>query len=368
MPPTSPDTGFLRIEGVSKHYGSLHALEEINLQIGAGEIFALLGASGSGKSTLLGILAGLNQPDSGQVYLADTDLLSLPANRRPVNMMFQSYALFPHMTVEKNIAFGLQQEKESLTKEYIAERVSKMLDLVDMRDYAQRKPQQLSGGQQQRVALARSLAKSPKLLLLDEPMGSLDKKLRTKMQFELASIIEEAEVTCVMVTHDQEEAMTMAHRIAVMEGGKILQVGSSREVYEKPHNRYAAEFIGVANVLTGKLVREEDDQLTIDCGQVARNLMITCQRQGELAQTIELVIRPEHIEISSHEPKQSDNKVCGVIEDMAYYGSHYYYRVVLDSGYVFQVHRSNDELHKGENLTWEQRVWLRWSAEAIIIL
>ena len=234
-------TPLLEIRNLTKSYDGQHAVDDVSLTIYKGEIFALLGASGCGKSTLLRMLAGFEQPSAGQIMLDGVDLSQVPPYLRPINMMFQSYALFPHMTVEQNIAFGLKQDK--LPKAEIASRVNEMLGLVHMQEFAKRKPHQLSGGQRQRVALARSLAKRPKLLLLDEPMGALDKKLRDRMQLEVVDILERVGVTCVMVTHDQEEAMTMAGRIAIMNRGKFVQIGEPEEIYEHPTTRYSAEFI-----------------------------------------------------------------------------------------------------------------------------
>ncbi|HHX4428510.1 TPA: ABC transporter ATP-binding protein, partial [Burkholderia contaminans] len=247
-----PNDAFVRIENVVKKFGDSTAVDNVNLTIAKNELFALLGSSGCGKSTLLRMLAGLETATSGKIFVDGEDLASLPPYRRPVNMMFQSYALFPHMTVESNVAFGLKQE--GTPKQEIKERVADALALVQMSKYAQRKPHQLSGGQQQRVALARSLVKRPKLLLLDEPMSALDKKIRQKTQLELVNIIEKVDVTCVMVTHDQEEAMTMASRLAVMSEGKIVQIGAPGEVYEFPNSRFSAEFIGSTNLFEGRVV------------------------------------------------------------------------------------------------------------------
>lgn len=251
----------LQIEGVSKSFDDTLAVDQVSLSIRQGEIFALLGGSGSGKSTLLRMLAGFEKPSAGRIILDGKDITDLPPYERPINMMFQSYALFPHMTVEQNIAFGLKQDK--LSKAEIEQRVAEMLKLVKMEKFAKRKPHQLSGGQRQRVALARSLAKRPKLLLLDEPMGALDKKLRTEMQLEVVDIIEKVGVTCVLVTHDQEEAMTMAERIAIMADGWIVQVGSPVDIYESPNSRMIAEFIGSVNLFEAEVTEDEADSLSL---------------------------------------------------------------------------------------------------------
>ncbi len=258
----SQDLPMLQIQNVTKTFDGALAVDHVSLDIPKGEIFALLGASGSGKSTLLRMLAGFEKPTSGQIILGGQDITNLPPYERPINMMFQSYALFPHMTVEQNIAYGLKQD--NLPKQEINAKVNEMLNLVHMTQYARRKPHQLSGGQRQRVALARSLAKQPQLLLLDEPMGALDKKLRTRMQLELVEIIEQVGVTCLMVTHDQEEAMTMAHRIAIMDAGWIVQVGTPTDIYETPNSRMAAEFIGSINMFEGQITQDEADHVVIE--------------------------------------------------------------------------------------------------------
>ncbi|MDX1267049.1 MAG: polyamine ABC transporter ATP-binding protein, partial [Oceanisphaera sp.] len=255
--PASDVAPFLEIRGLTKLYDGQPAVDDVSLGVMRGEVFALLGASGCGKSTLLRMLAGFEPPSRGEILLDGVDIAEVPPYDRPINMMFQSYALFPHMTVEANIAFGLKQDR--LPRAEVVERVEQMLKLVHMETFAKRKPHQLSGGQRQRVALARSLAIRPKLLLLDEPMGALDKKLREEMQLELVNIIEQVGVTCVMVTHDQEEAMTMAGRIAVMNKGRLIQVGEPLDVYEFPNCRYSAEFIGSINVFEGRLEANEAD-------------------------------------------------------------------------------------------------------------
>ncbi len=257
---------FLQIKNIVKEFDGHRAVDNVSLDIAKGEVFALLGSSGCGKTTLLRMLAGFETPTSGTITLDGRDLAELPPYVRPMNMMFQSYALFPHLTVWENIAFGLRRER--LPEDEIRARVEAMLKLVQLGPYAKRKPHQLSGGQQQRVALARSLAKKPQLLLLDEPLGALDKKLREETQIELANIIHDVGVTCVLVTHDQEEAMTMASRIAVMSEGRFLQVGAPAEIYETPASRFVADFIGNVNLMDGTLVEDEPDHVVVDCGDV----------------------------------------------------------------------------------------------------
>ena len=284
---------YLRIESVRKDFDGFLAVDDVSLSIRRGEIFALLGASGCGKSTLLRMLAGFESVSTGRIELDGQDLARLPPYERPVNMMFQSYALFPHMTVADNIAFGLKQD--GLRGAELKNRVEEMLNLVHMESMARRKPHQLSGGQQQRVALARSLAKSPKLLLLDEPMGALDKKLRSEMQLEVVNIIERLGVTCVMVTHDQEEAMTMAHRIAVMNAGRIMQVGAPDEIYEQPANRFTAEFIGSVNLIEGKIEEDEPDHVTIRSPVLADPIWVGHGQTGYEGMDVGFALRPEKI-------------------------------------------------------------------------
>jgi putrescine transport system ATP-binding protein len=312
------------------------------------------------------MLAGFERPTAGAISIDGAPMEGLPPYQRPTNMMFQSYALFPHMTVEQNVAFGLQQEK--MAKADINRRVADMLALVQMGKFAKRKPHQLSGGQQQRVALARSLAKGPKLLLLDEPMGALDKKLRSQMQLELVNIIEKQGVTCVMVTHDQEEAMTMAHRIAIMDAGRIRQVGSPDEVYEQPNSRFTAGFIGSVNLLEGKIVDDEKDHITIGSPDVEGRIYVGHGVTGFEGMDVALALRPEKVRIQRDEPEQPHNKVRGVIEDIAYFGSHSVYHVRLASGKKLMVNTINAKRWDSENLTWNDQVWLSWGELAGVVL
>lgn len=349
---------YLVIDGVRKEFDGFVAVDDVSITIRQGEIFALLGASGCGKSTLLRVLAGFEKPTAGRVILAGDDLTALPPFQRPVNMMFQSYALFPHMSVEQNIAFGLKQD--GLEKSVIARRVEEMLSTVQMSQFAKRKPHQLSGGQQQRVALARSLAKGPKLLLLDEPMGALDKKLRSQMQLELVDIIEKLDVTCVMVTHDQEEAMTMAHRIAIMEAGAIRQVGPPDEVYEQPNSRYTAEFIGSVNLFEGKIDKDEKDFITIDCPKLPDPIYVAHGVTGFEGMAVAFALRPEKVRISKIEPTEPHNKAHGTIEDIAYFGSHSVYHVRLARGDKIMCNFVNQQRWASESFTWNDPVWISW--------
>ncbi len=358
--------GYLRIESVRKEFDGFVAVDDVSLSIRKGEIFALLGASGCGKSTLLRCLAGFERPTKGQIILDGQDIVGLPPYERPINMMFQSYALFPHMSVEQNVAFGLKQD--GMAKADIARRVEEMLALVQMGKYAKRKPHQLSGGQQQRVALARSLAKSPKLLLLDEPMGALDKKLRSQMQLELVNIVERLGVTCVMVTHDQEEAMTMAHRIAVMDAGWIRQVGTPDEIYEQPSCRFTAEFIGSVNLIEGQIKDDEKDFVTIASPAMEHLVYVGHGVTGFEGQAVALALRPEKIQVDKEEPAQPHNKVRGTIEDIAYFGSHSVFHVRLPGGTKLLANMVNSQRWASEKFTWNDSVWLSWGDQAGVVL
>ncbi len=357
---------YLRIVDVRKEFDGFVAVEDTNLSIRKGEIFALLGGSGCGKSTLLRCLGGFERPTSGKIYLDGQLMNDLPPYERPINMMFQSYALFPHMTVAQNIAFGPKQD--GMPKQQIEARVAEMLKLVQMEKYAQRKPHQLSGGQQQRVALARSLAKGPKLLLLDEPMGALDKKLRSQMQLELVSIIEKTGVTCVMVTHDQEEAMTMATRIALMDSGRIRQVATPDEIYESPTSRFAAEFIGSVNMIEGRIEEDMKDYVTIRAPQLPDVIYVGHGISGYEGQDVAFGVRPEKVQISKEEPAQPHNKARGKIEDIAYFGSHSVFHVRLPSGFKMMANFANQERWASEGMTWGDEVWVCWGENEGVVL
>ncbi|MCQ4241040.1 polyamine ABC transporter ATP-binding protein [Stutzerimonas stutzeri] len=359
----------LKIDRVTKKFDETVAVDDVSLSIHQGEIFALLGGSGSGKSTLLRMLAGFERPSEGRIFLDGQDITDMPPYERPINMMFQSYALFPHMSVEQNIAFGLKQDR--LSKAEIDERVNEMLGLVQMTQYAKRKPHQLSGGQRQRVALARSLAKRPKLLLLDEPMGALDKKLRSRMQLELVQIIERVGVTCVMVTHDQEEAMTMAERIAIMHLGWIAQVGSPMDIYETPASRLVCEFIGNVNLFDGELVEDLEDHAVIACPQLERPIYvghgISTRAQDK---RVTFALRPEKLLMSIDKPELelADYNWCeGVVHDIAYLGGHSVYYIKLESGMLLQAFVANAERHV-KWPTWEERVYLHWLSDSGVVL
>lgn len=364
---TPLNDNYLQIKDITKIFGDVYAVDRINLNIQKGEIFALLGSSGCGKSTLLRMLAGMEKPTEGHIILDDKDITNLAPYERPINMMFQSYALFPHMTVAQNIAFGLKQDR--LPKAKIAERVDEMLHLVQMSKFAKRKPHQLSGGQQQRIALARSLAKRPKLLLLDEPLGALDKKLRQQTQLELVNTIEQVGVTCIMVTHDQEEAMTMASRIAVMTEGTLQQVGTPREIYDFPTTRFTAEFIGETNLLEGTVSEDKTDHAVVDCPNLNNPVRIGHGVTGPAKQTIYLCIRPEDVEIYKTKIPSMDkyNWTVGTVKEVAYLGSYSIFHILLPSGKIIksQVPESRWYLADDTPPTWDDPVYIQWQESQI---
>ena len=353
---------YLQIKDIVKTYGDNYAVDHVSLNIDKHEIFALLGRSGSGKSTLLRMLAGMETPSQGQIILDGQDITKLQPYDRPINMMFQSYALFPHMTVEQNIAFGLKQDK--LSKDEIAARVEEMLRLVQMSRYAKRKPHQLSGGQQQRVALARSLAKRPKLLLLDEPLGALDKKLRQQTQLELVNTLEQVGATCIMVTHDQEEAMTMATRIAIMSEGQLMQVGPPSDIYDYPNSRFTAEFIGETNIIPGKVTVDKIDHVVIECPDLQNPVRLGHGITGPEDQKIWLSIRPEDINLHREQPLEQGeyNWAQGTVKEIAYLGSFAIFHVRLPSGKIIksQILSSYWELNKITPPTWDETVYISW--------
>ena len=374
--PSPAKTGgkpFLQINRIVKKFDDVFAVDEVTLDIQQGEIFALLGSSGCGKSTLLRMLAGFESPTSGQILLAGEDIVGLAPYERPINMMFQSYALFPHLTVWDNIAFGLH--RDGMPKDQIAERVGQMLDLVQLKQYAKRKPHQRSGGQQQRVALARSLAKRPKLLLLDEPLGALDAKLRQRTQLELVDIIEQVGVTCVMVTHDQEEAMTMATRIGVMSEGKILQIGAPADIYETPNCLFVADFIGSVNIFRGTVEADAPDHVIVASPECKH--YVSHGITGTEGMAVSIAIRPEKMSIQTTLPADSEreslaevgyNIVQGVIDDLAYLGSLTTYHVKLDNNAIVKVTHTNAARHGETQLTWGDKVYVWWCGSDVVVL
>jgi putrescine transport system ATP-binding protein len=349
----------IRFEAVSKRFGAVVAVETLTLDIAQGEFFALLGPSGCGKTTLLRMLAGFETPSEGRIFLGGEDIVPVPPHRRPVNMMFQSYALFPHLTVEGNIAFGLRQENAG--REEIHARVAEMLDLTRLQGFGGRKIHQLSGGQRQRVALARSLFMRPRVLLLDEPLAALDKKLRAETQFELMELQRKLGTTFVIVTHDQEEAMIVADRIAVMNQGRLMQVATPTEIYEQPNSRWVADFIGEVTIIEGR---------TTVPGSVDSALgpLAVADRAAGAGKTLWLALRPEKISMSGHRPAGEKNAVAGTIFEIGYRGETSAYKVRLDDGSLMKVSIANVNARGRAPYAEGDAVWLSWPPDAGIVL
>jgi len=357
---------YIQIRSITKKFDAITAVDNVSLNIEKGEVFALLGASGCGKSTLLRLLAGFERPTDGQIAIDSEDMKSIQPYNRPVNMMFQSYALFPHMSVSKNIAFGLKQDR--MPKAKIKSRVEELLELVHMETFSNRFPHQLSGGQRQRVALARSLAKRPKLLLLDEPMAALDKKLREQMQLDVVNIIERVGVTCVMVTHDQEEAMTMATRIGVMHEGRILQTGTPHEVYEHPNCRRTAEFIGTVNMFPGNIIESSADHVVIDSPELDQKIHVDHGVSSSKGAKVWVAVRPEKMFISTTAPSAQYNHARGKVAEIAYVGGLSVYHVKTRSGKVIRVTLANVDRLVENRITWGDDVYLSWQPGAAEVL
>ena len=358
---------FIELRGISKHFGEFVAVDAVNLQIAKGELFSILGGSGCGKTTLLRMLAGFEEPTAGRIFLDGVDITDKPPYERPVNMMFQSYAIFPHMTVEKNVAYGLHKDK--LPKDEIEERVQNILKLVQMESFATRKPGQLSGGQRQRVALARSLVKNPKVLLLDEPLAALDKKLREHTQFELMNIQDKLGITFVVVTHDQEEAMILSTRIAVMENGRFEQIGQPKEVYEFPQNRFVADFIGTINTFDGIVQNVEDGRVIVASDESGTSLHALSDDPPLKGSDICVAVRPEKIYISQTRPDNTDD-VClpGIIEDLGYFGNISLYRVRLGTGKIVLVSAQNRQRTIDRALEWDDEIFISWRPRSAVLL
>ena len=357
----------VQIRGVTKKYGDVTAVDNVDLDIHKGELFCLLGGSGCGKSTLLRMLAGFEDLNAGSITIDGIDMANVPAYERPTNMMFQSYALFPHMTVEKNVAFGLEQDR--VPKSEITERVNDILKLVELEDFNKRKPQQLSGGQRQRVALARALVKRPKLLLLDEPLAALDKKLRKQTQFELANIQDKVGVTFIVVTHDQEEAMTLSSRMAVMDAGRFQQIGTPTEIYEFPESRFVADFIGTANIFEGRVTEDGADHVRVETAFC--DVFIDHGHSVQVGSKIWVALRPEKIRLEkSDEAANGANQSAAVIDDVGYLGETSIYKVKLPNGDIFDVTRPNQSrpTHAAEQLTWDDRVNISWDPSSAMLL
>jgi putrescine transport system ATP-binding protein len=356
---------YVEIDQVSKRFGDFVAVDNVSLQVERGEIFCLLGASGSGKTTLLRLLAGFETPSTGRLLIDGQDLATIPPYQRPVNMMFQSYALFPHMTVERNVAFGLEQER--LSRGEIRRRVGEILQIVRMGEYLKRKPHQLSGGQRQRVALARALVKRPKLLLLDEPLGALDRKLREHTQFELINIQQQLGVTFVVVTHDQEEAMTLATRIGVMNHGKIVQIGAPRQIYEFPATRFVADFIGSVNLFDGRLIEDEPDYVRVQCAELPASVLVDHGISAPPDAPLWVAVRPEKITLSREAPAGPDNWARGVIREIAYLGDLSVFLVRLESGREVRATLANSTRKPEEQFSRDMPVYLSWDASSPVI-
>jgi putrescine transport system ATP-binding protein len=360
---------FIQIRDLTKHFGSVKAVDNLALDIYQGELFTILGGSGCGKSTLLRMLGGFETPTRGQIIIDGVDMADIPAYERPVNMMFQSYAVFPHMTVEQNIGYGLK--KERLPAADIADRVEQMLNLVQLDNLGKRKPNQLSGGQRQRVALARALIKQPKVLLLDEPLAALDKKLREQTQFELMNLQYELGTTFVVVTHDQEEAMTLSTRIAVMDAGKFVQIGTPTQVYESPHNRFVADFFGTMNFFNATVTEADNSAqtVTVTLEKTGTEVQATTEQKFLAGDKITIAVRPEKITVSQSRPDGPNMTITkGTIEDLAYYGNRSVYRVRSQSGRVIQVSAQNYQRSEQLLLEWDDEVFLSWDSSCNVVL
>ena len=356
----------IRFQNVTKRFGEFVAIDDLTLDIYTREFFALLGPSGCGKTTMMRMLAGFETITEGRIELAGKDIGPVPPNERAVNMMFQSYALFPHLSVWENIAFGLKRDRKS--KDEIEARVTEMLKLVRLEKFAQRKPHQISGGQRQRVALARSLAKAPKLLLLDEPLGALDKKLRQDTQFELMDIQETTGTTFIIVTHDQEEAMTVASRVAVMDEGRIIQVATPAAIYEYPNSVYVADFIGEVNIIEGQATASGEEMYRIAWTEGQPPINAASQKSFSEGQKAYLAIRPEKIRITTEEPTDAPNKLQGKVLDIAYLGNISTYHVELPGGQIIKAQTANTRRLARRDITWEDPVWVSWTATAGVLL
>lgn len=358
---------FIEIKNVSKNFGSFNALQDVNLKIYKGELFSLLGGSGCGKTTLLRLIAGFIQPSQGSIIIDGQDMTHVPPYQRPVNMMFQSYALFPHMTVFNNIAYGLK--KDGVARAQIKERVNDALNLVQLLPYAGRKPHQLSGGQRQRVALARALVKQPKALLLDEPLAALDKKLREQTQYELMNIQYKVGITFIVVTHDQEEAMALSTRIAVMDRGQVYQVGKPMEIYEYPNCRFTAGFIGTMTIFDGHVVAHRDGQILVSSPEMPNGILVSYAGAPlPVGTPIGVAVRPEKIFVSPLPRVEEPNSVAAKVKDLGYFGSVTSYRMVTQTGKMVAVNVTNIGREINRRVDWDAEVNLSWAPDSAILL
>lgn len=360
---------FIQLQGLTKKFGDFAAVDNVDLDIYQGELFCLLGGSGCGKSTLLRMLAGFESPTSGSILIDGANMTGVPPYERPVNMMFQSYALFPHMTVEKNVAYGLK--RDGVASGEIRKRVEEMLAMVELTRFGNRKPRQLSGGQQQRVALARALIKQPKVLLLDEPLGALDKRLREQTQYELMNIQDKLGVTFIVVTHDQEEAMTLSTRIAVMDAGRFQQIGTPTEIYEFPNSRDVANFIGNANMFEGRVTENGPDHVCINSRHPLCEFYVDHGLSIQEGSQVWIALRPEKINISKTPPEdQTYNTIKGLVHDIGYLGGTSTYRVQIEGDHIVEVTSPNQMRPKDTNppIDWDQEVYLSWQASSSVVL
>ena len=359
---------FIKVQSVSKHFGDFTAVDSVDLEIYKGELFCLLGGSGCGKSTLLRMLAGFETPSSGSIVIDGANMTDVPPYERPVNMMFQSYALFPHMTVESNVAYGLK--RDGVVKSEINQRVEEMLAMVELTQFRKRKPHQLSGGQRQRVALARALVKQPKVLLLDEPLGALDKRLREQTQYELVNIQEQLGVTFVVVTHDQEEAMSLSTRIAVMDTGRFMQIGTPTEIYEFPSSRLVANFIGNANMFEGRVTENGPDHVIVESTEPACEFYIDHGLSIQEGTKVWVALRPEKISITKGSPTAGSNTIKGMVDDIGYLGGISTYRVKIGDDRIVEITSQNQQRPKDGNppIDWDEEVHLSWEASSSVVL
>jgi putrescine transport system ATP-binding protein len=367
MAAETPKQDFIRIRNLCKQFGDFVAVDHVDLDIKQGELFSILGGSGCGKSTLLRMMAGLESPSSGSIEIDGIDVTRQPPYERPVNMMFQSYAIFPHMNVEQNISYGLRKDKVAAHE--ISKRVDNMLELVQLGDFRRRKPDQLSGGQRQRVALARALIKEPKVLLLDEPLAALDKSLRERTQFELMNIQDKLGITFIVVTHDQEEAMTLSSRIAVMRDGRFLQIGDPKEIYEYPTNRFVANFIGTINTFESRVTGIDDAGIDLHSDEAGGPLRALGEFDVAIGEQVCVAVRPEKLYISRSEPdNDEDARFPGVVHDLGYFGNLSLYRIRLDNGKLVQASEQNRRRSSRRTVVWEDRVWISWHPRSAIVL
>lgn len=360
---------FIKVQSISKHFGDFTAVDSVDLDIYKGELFCLLGGSGCGKSTLLRMLAVFETPSSGTILIDGQNMNDVPPYERPVNMMFQSYALFPHMTVENNVAYGLK--RDGMPKAEITQKVEEMLAMVELTQFAKRKPHQLSGGQKQRVALARALVKQPKVLLLDEPLGALDKRLRDQTQYELMNIQEQLGVTFVVVTHDQEEAMTLSTRIAIMDVGRFMQIGTPTEIYEFPNSRVVANFIGNANMFEGRIIENSQDHVIDESKHPDCEFYIDHGISIPEGTKVWVALRPEKVRISKEPPENgTTNVIKGLVHDIGYFGGSSTYRVQVEDNHLVEITSPNMLRPKEATppIDWDQEVFLSWDASSSVVL